>query len=181
MNHTIVLNNGTPVEVRNSKRARRMRLAIYGNGTVLAVKPYHVSFDRFKEVLEEKTGWIESKLKLYQGRDSVMATTHEGALLDKLCREAKDIAESRVAYFNKHYGFAYKNITIRNQKTRWGSCSSKKNLNFNYRIALLPPVLQDYLVVHELCHLKEFNHSKSFWDLVGEQIPNHRELRKKLR
>jgi predicted metal-dependent hydrolase len=77
--------------------------------------------------------------------------------------------------------FEYGKIFIKNQRTRWGSCSSKKNLNFNYRIALLPAELQDYLVVHELCHLQEFNHGKKFWDLVGGQIPGYKELDKRLK
>lgn len=70
---------------------------------------------------------------------------------------------------------------IKNTKTKWGSCSSKKNLNFSYKIALLDPELQDYLIVHEMCHLAEMNHGKGFWDLVAQQIPHHVALNKKLR
>ncbi len=94
---------------------------------------------------------------------------------------AKQIVIEKVGRFNAYYGFEYGKIFIKNQQTRWGSCSSRKNLNFNYRIAILPEELQDYLIVHELCHLKEMNHAKSFWDLVGEQIPNYKILSKQLR
>jgi hypothetical protein len=64
---------------------------------------------------------------------------------------------------------------------RWGSCSKKGNLNFNYKIALLPQRHSDYVIVHELCHLREFNHSKKFWDLVEQAVPNHRALRTELK
>ena len=91
------------------------------------------------------------------------------------------LVKNRVEYFNQFYKFHYNKISIKNQKTRWGSCSKKGNLNFNYKIIFLPKELQDYLIVHELCHLKEFNHSKKFWDLVKLKIPNLNQVSKMLR
>ncbi len=93
---------------------------------------------------------------------------------------ARKLVHMKLEYFNQFYNFSYKKVFIKNQKTRWGSCSSNNNLNFNYRIVDLAPELQDYLIVHELCHLQEFNHGKAFWDLVATQIPNYETLRKKL-
>jgi len=84
-------------------------------------------------------------------------------------------------YFNTFYNFKWGRVTIRNQKTRWGSCSKKGNLNFNYKIALLKPSQADYIIVHELCHLKEFNHGKNFWSLVAQTIPDYKEVRSSLR
>ena len=75
--------------------------------------------------------------------------------------------------FCQTHGRFYRNITIREQKTRWGSCSSEKNLNFNWKLILAPPEVLDYVVVHELCHLKEMNHSKAFWDEVGKVMPEY--------
>jgi len=91
---------------------------------------------------------------------------------------ARALVHSRLEFFNRHYNFIYRRVSIRNQRRCWGSCSALRNLNFSYRLLFLPPELCDYIIVHELCHLKELNHSKSFWDLVGETIPDY-EARKK--
>jgi predicted metal-dependent hydrolase len=93
---------------------------------------------------------------------------------------ARALVTERLWHFNQHYQHKYNKIFIRNSRTRWGSCSSRANLGFNYRAAKLPPDLLDYLVVHELCHLKEMNHSKNFWALVEQTIPDWKERRKKL-
>lgn len=94
---------------------------------------------------------------------------------------ARTLVHDRLAHWNQLYAYSYNRVAIRNQRTRWGSCSSRKNLNFNYRIALLPADLVDYVVVHELCHLKEFNHSKSFWSLVATAMPDYIARKKKLK
>lgn len=80
-----------------------------------------------------------------------------------------------------NFKFEFNHLRVRNQKTRWGSCSSKGNLNFNYRIIYLPYELAEYLVIHELCHLKEMNHSKKYWLLVKTLCPNHKILSKRLK
>lgn len=98
-----------------------------------------------------------------------------------LREEARRVVHARLEHFNQFYNFAYKKVFIKDQRSRWGSCSSLGNLNFNYRIALLPPELQDYLIVHELCHLGEMNHSRAFWSLVERAIPNYRQLHQELR
>ena len=94
---------------------------------------------------------------------------------------ARVLVHARLEHFNQYYNFSYNKVTIRNQKTRWGSCSNKGNLNFSVRILALPRDAQDYLIVHELCHLKEFNHSSRFWDLVAEQVPDYKRIRHMLR
>ena len=88
---------------------------------------------------------------------------------------ARTLVHARLAHYNQFYNFNYNRVAIRNTRSRWGSCSSKQNLNFNYRILFLPPELQDYLIVHELCHLQEMNHAQSFWDLVAEQVPQYKQ------
>jgi len=87
----------------------------------------------------------------------------------------------RTSFFNQHYGFRIDSISIRNQKSRWGSCSKKRNINFNYKLIFLPENMSDYVVVHELCHLKELNHSQKFWNLVRETVPDYESIRKELK
>lgn len=87
---------------------------------------------------------------------------------------ARALCHERLAYWNTLYNLSYNRVSIRNTRSRWGSCSSKRNLNFNYRILFLPPELQDYLIVHELCHLQEMNHAAGFWSLVAQQIPDYK-------
>ena len=94
---------------------------------------------------------------------------------------ARELVVNRLAYWNAIYGFTWKKIFIRNQITRWGSCSSDKNLNFNFRIVLLPKDLQDYLIVHELCHLGRMDHSADYWKLVEKALPEYRALDERLR
>lgn len=100
-------------------------------------------------------------------------------------RATKEVARAailaRLVELNASYGFIYKKVAIRNQRSRWGSCSKAGNLNFNYAILALPPHLMDYVIVHELCHLSIFNHSRAFWDLVAQALPNYQTLRAELR
>jgi predicted metal-dependent hydrolase len=94
---------------------------------------------------------------------------------------ARTLCHERLAHFNQHYSLQYNRLSIKNTRSRWGSCSSKKNLNFNYRIVFLPAELQDYLIVHELCHLAQMNHGQHFWNLVAEQVPNYKQCVLQLR
>jgi predicted metal-dependent hydrolase len=172
---------GNLIKIRKSTRARRMSIAVHRDGSVVAVQPARLGLDRFLILLQERFSWIERTLKKFNGKTPLILLPHSASERARLSRSARQIIQDRLIHFNQFYKFEYKRISIRNQKTRWGSCSSRGNLNFNYRIALLPPELQDYLVVHELCHLKEFNHSKNFWNLVGQQILYYKQLDKALK
>lgn len=100
---------------------------------------------------------------------------------------ARVLVIDRLAYYMEVYkslGIEFKplsKIFIKNTRTRWGSCSSKGNLNFSYKLATLPAHLSDYIIVHELCHLKEFNHSQAFWDLVAVTMPKYKQYRHELK
>jgi len=94
---------------------------------------------------------------------------------------ARKLVHDRLGFYNRIYGFKVNRVAIRNQKSRWGSCSTKGNLNFNYRIVKLPLELVDFVIVHELCHLEEFNHSRQFWSLVEKSIPDYKFRHKQLR
>lgn len=96
-------------------------------------------------------------------------------------KKADEVIHDRLQFFNEQYGFIYNRVTLRNQKSRWGSCSRLKNLNFNWRLIMAPIEVIDYVVVHELCHLKEMNHSSRFWKLVENTIPHYQSCRRWLR
>ena len=94
---------------------------------------------------------------------------------------ARELVLARLHHFNQHYGLEWKRVAIRNQRRCWGSCSSLKNLNFNYKIQFLPQHLQDYIIVHELCHLVHLHHGREFWELVAEQAPEYQTHVKELK
>jgi len=154
---------------------------VYGDGSVVVTLPHKLQENIAEAFINEKRKWLESKLSFYKQ----FANTNIAPLGKKdysLHKEAaRALAVERVEHFNKIYRHSYSKISIKNQKTRWGSCSSKGNLNFNYKILFLPEALRDYVIVHELCHLKEFNHSRKFWSLVSVTISNHYEVRKELK
>ena len=94
---------------------------------------------------------------------------------------AAALVRQKVAQLNAAYGYEFRSIAVRNQKTRWGSCSRRGNLSFNWRILLLDSREQDYLIVHELCHLAEFNHSPRFWALVARTVPEYKAIRRAMK
>lgn len=114
-------------------------------------------------------------------RKRIIKTKKSKKDFDLYKQQALLLVNRRIEHFNKIYNFRYNAIRIKNTITRWGSCSSKGNLNFNYRIFLLPEKHSDYIIVHELCHLGEFNHSQKFWDLVKKTIPNYAEIKDELK
>jgi len=131
--------------------------------------------------VQQKKDWILKKVHYFL--NSPLKYVKPSSKKDyKLYKdEVKAVVEERLSYFNQFYNFKYNKITIRNQKSRWGSCSQKGNLNFNYKLHFLPEELRDYVIVHELCHLGEFNHSKKFWNLIEKTTPQYMHLRKALK
>ncbi len=150
-----------------------------------------------RKLLTQHEDWIRKKYAAYQAleeRKKNSPYSEEDVLhLQKIYRKAaKEYFPKRVEYYvNELFwedseiyaesGKPYVNITIRDQKTRWGSCSSKGTLSFSWRLMLAPPRVLDYVVLHEICHLKEMNHSAAFWNLVGSVMPDYKEYRKWLR
>ena len=164
-----------------SRRARRMRLAVYCGGDFVVTAPQSMGQSIIEQFIIEKSQWIINKIDYFKRFPAKILTKNGKRDYLKYKENALALAESRINYFNKQFGFLINTVNIKNQKTRWGSCSRKGNLNFNYKIALLPPQFADYIIVHELCHLGEFNHSRRFWNLVAKMIPNYREIRNELK
>lgn len=168
-------------------RSNRKTVAIQVNSdlSVTVRAPRSVSEKDIEEILKKKEAWISKHIeKIKETKERVEAEPTEKLMREKviaLAEEALKVIPERVEYFAKVIGVTYGKITIRNQKTRWGSCSSKGNLNFNCLLMLAPPEVLDYVVVHELCHRKQMNHSKAFWLEVEKVLPNYKEVRKWLK
>lgn len=165
--------------LKHTARAKRLRITIYRDASVVVTAPKRASTELIERFITEKSSWIQEKREQFLRNPIQIQKLKGNYTRDK--EIARKIVEAKVAQYNKIYNFPVKKIVIRNQKTRWGSCSRKGNLNFNYKIALIPERLAEYIVVHELCHLGEFNHSKRFWNLVAQTIPEYKELRKELK
>ncbi len=175
-------NEKVEYSLRESRRARYLRITIYPGGELKATLPWGMNFEALEKYLRQKTDWILRKLSLARKKKPVLSlprSSRREYLKQK--RQALELAKAKIERWNRVYGFRYARISIRNQKTRWGSCSQKGNLNFNYKILHLPEKHLDYIIVHELCHLREFNHSKKFWDLVKAAVPEYKKIRKEIR
>lgn len=172
-------------KIRKSKKARRVRLAVYCDGSLTLTVPRFSSEFLAQKFLESKISWIIKKLEYFSSKKitTIPKWQLKGSRRDygKQKINALALARERIYYFNQFYNFKYQKISIRNQKTRWGSCSKNGNLSFNYKIIYLPPNFADYIIVHELCHLGQFNHSGAFWKLVSRTIPGYKEIRKNIR
>jgi len=167
--------------LRTSSRAKSLRLSIDFSGELAVTKPWFVSTRQAEKFIKQKSTWVLKKLKNIEGRAKNSLITRVNADdYQRLKEPARVLALATLEKFNVFYNFNYNRISIRNQRTRWGSCSAKKNLNYNFRIALLPEKQADYIIVHELCHLKEMNHSPRFWALVEQTIPYYKEVKKEL-
>ena len=161
--------------VRSSRKT--LAVQIRADGTVIARAPLRMPKDRILCFLSEKASWIRMQQGKMQERENMrqQAGIHLDAAQEKELRErAKSVLAQRTAYFARQIGVTYGRITVRDQKTRWGSCSQTGNLNFNFRLILAPPEVLDYVVVHELCHRRQMNHSAQFWQEVAQVLPDYR-------
>lgn len=167
--------------LQKNKRARRLRLTVRLDGSVIVSTPYNVKEKFVESFIHEKAGWIFSKIAYFSQFEGGPIARYNNKDYLRYKTDARLLIEERVEYFNKQYGFQYNKINIKNQRTRWGSCSQKGNLNFNYKLLFLSDEMRDYVIVHEVCHLKELNHSSKFWDLVKVIFPDYLGIRKELR
>ena len=169
-------------------RSRRKSCAISIDqiGQITVRVPMRTSKEEVSHLLIEKRLWIITKyleiLEHQKSRPVSDLTDVQRAALEKRYMDAaKEYFPKRTAYFRQFTGGSYSRITIRDQKTRWGSCSAKGTLSFNWRLMLAPPAILDYVIVHELCHLTYMNHSAAFWGKVEAVYPDYRTARKWLK
>jgi hypothetical protein len=169
----IIKKTRIPYSISNSA-GHCLRLEIK-DGRVYLFKPRWVSKVRAQKFLESKSAWLERNLAKERKQIPLYPLAKTELPMFK-----KEII-SRLNYFNQGYNFNWQRVSIRHQTTRWGSCSPKGTLSFNSRLANLPLELQDYIIVHELCHLKVPNHSPKFWKLVEKTLPDYLIRRRALR
>ena len=167
--------------IKKSSQAKRLRIAVYHDARVVVTLPKWMPNFTVEKFLREKASWIIKKTEYFKNikQEPIIKHTRKDYLKNK--EMAREIVQQKIDYFNQIYKYKYQRISIKNQKTLWGSCSKKGNLNFNYKVLYLSDRQTDYIIVHELCHLKELNHSRKFWDLVAITIPDYLEIRKELR
>ena len=157
-------------------RSRRKTLGLEVNAEGVIVRaPLRISEAEIERFVKQHAGWIEKNLKKIEERKRALADIEPLAAEDikELAERAIKVIPERVEYYAKMLGVTYGRITIRNQRSKWGSCSSKGNLNFNCLLMLTPPEVIDSVVVHELCHRKEMNHSERFYAEVLRVFPDY--------
>lgn len=156
-----------------------MRLTVQPGGVVILTAPLWISESSINRFLSGHKSWIERSVARMQNFKSLPVNGRKAYLKHK--EEARTFVHERLQHWNQFYGHAYERVSIKNTKRLWGSCSRKGNLNFSYTLLFLPRELADYVVVHELCHLKEHNHGPSFWALVAKALPDFNIRRRELR
>ena len=166
--------------IRSSRKTLSIQLK---NGEIIARAPLRMKDKDIYSFIESKKSWIEKNLAKIEEREkansNAEAFTQEE--IKALAEKAKTIIPERVKYYAPMIGVTYNRITIRCQRTRWGSCSSKGNLNFNCLLALFPLEIIDSVVVHELCHRKHMNHSPQFYAEIEKVFPEYRRCNKWLK
>lgn len=152
---------------------RTIAIEITSDGEVLVRCPRRMGTDAIYAFVQSKSQWIAGHLEKRKVQPRVHALT--GGELQDLVQKARELLACRVAYYAPLVGVTYGKVAVRRQRSLWGSCSDKGNLSFNCLLMLTPPEVADYIVVHELCHRKEMNHSAKFWAEVARVLPDYRE------
>ena len=150
---------------------KTIAIQIQPDGNVVVRAPKRMRMEEIKRFVESKAEWIEKHLFNRTTFNQEKLTDQEMKMLRE---KARAVVTEKVQYYAPLIGVTYNQIAIRAQHTRWGSCSSKGNLNFNCLLALVPMEVLDYVVVHELCHRKELNHSDRFWNEVAKILPDYK-------
>ena len=169
---TIEIDGVGAVLFERSKRAKHIIITAKPFKGIRVAVPYRVSFKNAKEFVNSKTTWIKkhlAKIKyIEQKHNSILNNSND---IDKA--EARRFLINRLSELAGKYGFSYNRVFIRNQKTMWGSCSAKNNINLNIKLVKLPNELIDYVILHELVHIREKNHSKNFWaEFISTKVNN---------
>lgn len=168
-----------PVVLQWEKR-KTLAITITQEGSLLIKAPLQMKEREIERFIGQKRYWIYKQTKhiLEENKSRVYRSEEE---VQKLREQAREVLTKRTDYYKEILRVDYQRIRIGNQKTRWGSCSSRGTISYNWHLILMPEPIIDYVVVHELCHLVEMNHSPSFWKKVSEVLPDYQSRRKWLK
>lgn len=154
-----------------------MRINVYRDGRVVVTKHPVVPVSVAMQFVERKLPWIRKRLEFYKTAKIYDWTSWQA---DEP-QVALDFVKSKIDKFNQHYQFTVGEVQIKNYKRMWGVCSRRHDLSFNAKITGLPQEQADYIIVHELCHIGQFDHSKKFWELVAQTTPDYKRIKKDLK
>jgi predicted metal-dependent hydrolase len=158
-------------------RQKRKTISIHIKDNKVVVKaPLYYPADKINAFVQSKENWIN--IKLSETKEQIVLSESE---IKELKIKAKKYLPQRTSYFAEKTNLFPKSVKITSAKTRWGSCSGKDNISYTYRIMILPNHLIDYIILHELCHIKQKNHGKGFYDLLETFLPDYKNLQKELR
>lgn len=153
-------------------RRRSVALIITADAQLVVRAPRYLSDRDIAKFIAQKKAWIERNLARQAARPRPAALTAEER--ERWRQVAREKITERCRYFSELTGYRPVKVSITSARTRWGSCGAKGSINFSWRLAMVPPEVIDYVIVHELVHLAELNHSSRFWRRVGEIVPDHR-------
>lgn len=177
------------IYIKRSRR-RSLEIQISKSKEVIVRAPLSTPHSEIRAFIQEHKEWIQDSLKKAKAQELAYQDHLREIGADKpyteeellqMKKDAIKLLPSRCEYYAPLMGVSYNRIAIKAQRSRWGSCSTKKNLNFNCLLMLCPVEIQDYVVVHELSHLKEMNHSPAFWAEVGKILPDYKKRRRWLK
>lgn len=169
------------IEYKLIRSARRtLAIEIRRDGNVIVRAPLRAKFDDINLFVNEKAGWIERHVAAIRSRPETQRSL-SAEEIKTLKKQIRPVLSERVKYYASVLGVSYGTISIRAQKTLWGSCNKYGDLSFNCLLCLLPPCVLDYVVVHELCHRKQMNHSAAFWREVERVLPDYKSRRAQLK
>jgi len=176
---TIYVDGVGPILFERSIRAKRVIISVKTSKGVRVAIPNRISLKQALDFVNLKKYWIQKHVVRIKQMESQRQALNSSVILDKA--DAKKKLTSRLHYLAEKHSFTYNKATIRNQKTRWGSCSHKNNISLNMKLVLLPDELVDYVILHELVHTRKKNHSKNFWTELDNYVGNGKDFASRLR
>ena len=177
---TIEIDGVGPVLFERSKRAKRVNISVKPFTGVRVAVPCGLSFKKAEEFARARTDWIQRHLRRMKQYEKGSRAIPE-APVDIERAEARRRLTERLKQLAEKHGFTCNRVFVRNQKTRWGSCSCKGNISLNMKLVKLPGELMDYVILHELVHTRFMNHSSDFWAELDRLVVDRRGMRSRLR